>query len=122
MIAGHVALGLGIIGIFLPLLPTTPFLILASACYSKGAPRFEAWLLGHPRLGPMVREWRESRVIRPRAKAVALLMLGLSAAWVGSRAAIPLVGKVAMLAVVLPVAAYIATRPGRPVRPALPPS
>lgn len=128
LIGGHLALLLGVIGIFLPLLPTTPFLILASFCYSKGSPRFEAWLLAHPRLGPIVRDWRESRVIRPRAKAFALITLALSVAYVLSRSGIPMVGKIAMLVIVIPVAVFIATRPGRsvhdptPTRPALPPS
>ena len=51
-LAGTLALATGIVGIFLPLLPTTPFVLLAAFCFSRGSARLEAWLLAHPRWGP----------------------------------------------------------------------
>jgi uncharacterized membrane protein YbaN (DUF454 family) len=64
---------LGIVGAFLPLLPTTVFLILAAACFARSSPRLEAWLLSHPTFGPLVRDWRENGAIPRRAKVLACL-------------------------------------------------
>ena len=74
LLAGGISLLLGIAGIFLPLLPTTPFVLLAAACFSRGSTRCEAWLLHHPRFGPAVRDWREHRAVPLRAKQLALVM------------------------------------------------
>ncbi len=81
LLAGAAGLLLGIVGIFVPLLPTTPFVLLAAFCFARGSPRVEAWLLQHPRFGPMVRDWRRDRVIPLRAKQLALLMMSLGSAW-----------------------------------------
>jgi uncharacterized membrane protein YbaN (DUF454 family) len=75
--AGGTSLLLGIAGIFLPLLPTTPFVLLAAACFSRGSTRCEAWLLVHPRFGPMVRDWRQHRAVPLRAKQLALVMMAI---------------------------------------------
>lgn len=72
---GLVCFGVGIVGVFLPVLPTTPFVLLAVACFARSSPRLEQAILDHPVLGPPVRDWRERRVIRPRAKAVATIMI-----------------------------------------------
>jgi uncharacterized membrane protein YbaN (DUF454 family) len=64
--------------LFLPLLPTTPFLLLAAFCFSRGSSRLHGWLLSHPTMGAIIRDWHERRVIRPRVKvaaAVALLVI-----------------------------------------------
>ena len=79
--AGVLSLVLGIIGIFLPLLPTTPFVLLAAFCLSRGSSRAERWLLDHPRLGPLVRDWRASRAIPLRAKQWAWAMMAVGSAW-----------------------------------------
>jgi hypothetical protein len=74
---------LGIVGIFVPLLPTTPFVLLAAWCFSRGCARCEAWLLAHPRLGPIVQDWRTRRAVPLRAKQLATVMmaLGCAVAW-----------------------------------------
>jgi hypothetical protein len=83
--AGFLALGLGLLGVFLPLLPTTPLVLLAAACFARGSDRFHDWLLGHPVAGPLIRQWRETRSMPKRAKALAL---GLMALTFGSSVAI----------------------------------
>ena len=80
--AGGLALLLGVIGIFLPVLPTTPFILLAAACFAKASPRVHQWMLQHPLIGPMLRNWQEHRSLTRGTKYVAIismvLMLGLS--------------------------------------------
>ena len=70
-ICGVLALVLGAIGIFIPGLPTTPFVLLAAACFVRASPRAHAWLLRNPTFGPLLREWEEHRSIPRRAKRVA---------------------------------------------------
>jgi uncharacterized protein len=81
VLAGVLALVTGIVGIFLPLLPTTPFVLLAAFCFSRGSTRCERWLVEHPRFGPMVRSWRANRAIPLRAKQLATLMMAIGSAW-----------------------------------------
>ncbi|MCW5655429.1 YbaN family protein [Hydrogenophaga sp.] len=82
-LAGSLSLALGIIGVVLPGLPTTPFVLLAAACYARASPRLYGWLLGHRWMGPMVRDWETHRSLTRRTKRVAqvsmLVMVGLSA-------------------------------------------
>ena len=68
---GWVFVILGGIGIFLPLLPTTPFMIAAAACFSRSSPRLHAWLLSRPVVGPVVKDWERHGVIAVRVKLVA---------------------------------------------------
>ncbi len=77
-VAGTLALGLGVLGIFLPLLPTTPFLLLAAACYARSSPRFYHWLIHHHWLGEYIRDYREKRAIRLRVKVTAIALLWLT--------------------------------------------
>ena len=69
---GIVSLALGIAGIFLPLLPTTPFLLLSAWLFVRSSPRLYAWLTNHPRLGPYIRNFRENRAIPLRVKIVSV--------------------------------------------------
>ena len=78
VVMGHASLAVGFVGIFVPLLPTTPFVLLAAVCYSRGSERFHTWLHEHPRFGPMIDEWREHRAIGPKAKVAATVTLILS--------------------------------------------
>ncbi len=77
MASGWISLVLGIIGIFLPLLPTTPFVLLAAYCFSKSSPRLHHWLLNQPHLGPMIQNWEQHGSISQNAKVTAtVLMIG----------------------------------------------
>ena len=78
MSAGVGSLVLGIVGIALPLLPTVPFVILAAFCFSKGSRRWEKWMLEHPRLGPIIHDWREHHAVPLRAKQIATVMMAIS--------------------------------------------
>lgn len=75
---GTLFVAIGVVGIFLPLLPTTVWLLLAAACYARGSERFYGWLLANRICGPLIREWREHRSIRRGAKITALSVIVLS--------------------------------------------
>jgi len=83
VLGGTVALVTGLVGIVVPLLPTTPFVLLAAFCFSRGSERCERWLLEHPRFGPMVRDWRTHRAVPLRAKQFATLMMAVGSVWAG---------------------------------------
>ena len=72
---GWVAVGVGSIGIVVPGLPTTVFFIIAASCFARSSPRFEAWVLNLPRIGPMVRDYRAGLGMSRRAKAWAIGMM-----------------------------------------------
>jgi len=73
--AGSISLALGVLGIFLPLLPTTPFVLLAAACFARASPRLHAWLLSNRTFGPLILEWERHRSIPYRVKLMAIAMM-----------------------------------------------
>lgn len=78
IVSGWLSFAIGVIGIFLPVLPTTPFMIVAAYCFSHGSERCHRWLLSRPRIGPAIKDWEEARVIRKRAKVLATCLLAVS--------------------------------------------
>jgi uncharacterized membrane protein YbaN (DUF454 family) len=110
---GFAALAVGIVGLFVPLLPTTVFLLIALWAFSRSSPRFHRWLYEHPRLGPPLRAWHQHRVISPRAKLMALALMAASLTTVAIMFASRewIVAVVAL--VLLPVAAFILAQPTR---------
>lgn len=74
---GWLSLVLGVIGIFLPVLPTTPFLLLSAACFVRSSRRVYLWLIGHPRLGPWIADYLEGNGLPLKAKVYALLLMWL---------------------------------------------
>lgn len=107
---GLVCLGIGLAGTVLPLIPTTPLLLLAAFCFARSSERLHDWLVSHPTLGPPITDWRRNRAIRRPAKVLA------TAAVVGAMAASLLLGVGAMIlglqaAALLAVLAFIWSRP-----------
>lgn len=76
-VLGWISFALGFVGAFLPVLPTTPFLILSAYLFSKSSKRFHLWLLNLPTFGPMIKEWEDKKVIRPKVKVYAISVLSL---------------------------------------------
>ena len=75
---GWMSIVAGVVGIFLPLVPTVPFLLLAAACFARSSVRFHTWLLEHNYLGPLVRDYLNSGCIPVRAKRIAIGMVWIS--------------------------------------------
>jgi hypothetical protein len=75
LVLGILAVGAGFAGVFLPLVPTTPFLLLAAFFFSKSSDRLHDWLLNHKLFGKLIRDWREHRAIAPRAKFISVAMI-----------------------------------------------
>lgn len=74
-VLGSFCLVLGVIGIFVPLLPTTPLIILAAFLFSKSSKKVHDWLISRPLVGPAIIEWRTHRVIRPKGKILATIAI-----------------------------------------------
>ncbi len=110
---GFVAVACAIAGIILPLVPTTPFLLLAAFAFARSSPRLHDWLVTHPRLGPPINDWRRHRAIRRRTKVVAVAAM---AAFLALGAATGLSGEIilAQAIVFAAVAAFVVSRPGVP--------
>lgn len=105
-----VSLALGFVGLFLPVVPTVPFVLLAAWAAGRGWPRLESWLLAHPRYGPPIRQWREHGAVSRRAKWVACTMMAGSATmlWL---APVPAWLRGTVYAVMLGVGTWLCTRP-----------
>lgn len=91
VVLGHLCVALGLIGAFLPVMPTVVFMIGAAACYARGSPRLRNKLLAHPTFGPPIRDWEEERAISLRGKVFGIgavtvgigasMLLGVTATW-----------------------------------------
>lgn len=109
---GLLSLGLGVIGVFLPVLPTTPFILLAAFAFSRSSKRLHAWLMNHRYYGPLVSNWQRHGVIRPRVKwTAALLILALAGSSILLLDA-PVWAKALLALVCGCVLCFILTRPG----------
>ncbi|GAA6133667.1 YbaN family protein [Oceaniserpentilla sp. 4NH20-0058] len=107
MSVGWLSVFLGVLGIFLPLLPTTPFLLLAAACFVRTSPKFYNWLIEHPKLGSYILHYLDGKGLPKRAK---YLTIGLIFITMGTSAllVVPVIwGKLTLLAIGLAVSIYI---------------
>ena len=123
MALGWICLGLGVLGVFLPVMPTTVFILVAAWAFARSSPALHQWLREHPRFGHSLIAWEEHRAMPRRAKRIALAMLLVSygiTAWVLGPLA---VGSIVAGACIAAVAVYIARLPVLPdrVEPAAPP-
>ena len=78
IIIGWLSVALGTLGVFLPLLPTTPFILLAAWCFARSSPRFHHWLLYRSWFGGYLRHWQQYRAMPPGAKPRAVMMILLT--------------------------------------------
>jgi uncharacterized membrane protein YbaN (DUF454 family) len=110
---GLLCVGLGVAGAFLPVLPTTPFLLISLWAFSKSSSRLERWLIEHKRFGPRLVAWRTNRVIPLPAKLAAWgsMIASLTLMVVTGRSLVAIVGAASVMAI---GAVYIATKPSRP--------
>lgn len=105
---GFLALGLAGIGVVLPVLPTTPFVLLAAACFARSSPRFHRRLLRSRAFGPMIQRWQADRCVSRETKTVAIgliavtfaLSIGLAVSHPGARAGLAALGAVAVVIIV----------------------
>jgi len=109
--SGVLALGLGILGVFVPLLPTTPFVLLAAYFFSRGSERLHRWLADHPVLGRYVRDWEAEQVIPPLGKYAATFTMVPAVGWAILSRDIPWLLDGLMAAATAGVLCFIWTRP-----------
>jgi uncharacterized membrane protein YbaN (DUF454 family) len=114
---GYASLVLGLVGVFLPLLPTTPFVLLAAFFFSKGSERLHRWLINHPKFGGYLRDWEAEQVIPSVGKYSSTLTMVPLVTWAILTREIPRVFEVAMVATVVGTLLFIWTRPSRRSKP-----
>jgi uncharacterized membrane protein YbaN (DUF454 family) len=113
---GMAAFGLAVAGVILPGLPATPFLLVAAWAFARGSPKWAARIERHPRLGPLLRNWRQGQVVPRRAKilAVGSMAASLLILWASEASTLMLAGVGTMMLI---GATYLLSRPERPVSP-----
>jgi uncharacterized membrane protein YbaN (DUF454 family) len=107
IVAGTLSTGLGIIGVFVPILPTTPFLLLAAACYIRSSERFYHWLINSRIFGAYVRNYMEGRGIPIRIKISTILLLWLTIGLTATFAVQSIVIRVVLICIAIGVTAHI---------------
>ncbi|MBD3169015.1 MAG: DUF454 family protein [candidate division Zixibacteria bacterium] len=111
VILGSVFVALGVLGIFIPLLPTTPFLLLAAACYAKSSDRFYNWLINNRWLGKYIKNYREGKGMTLRAKVTSLILLYVAIGYSGYYVAEALWIRLILAIIVIGVTLHLLTIP-----------
>lgn len=114
--AGCTSLALGMIGAALPVLPTTPFIILAAFCFARGSQRLNAWLLNHPRFGPVIVAWQTHGAIPRKGKRAAIIGMAFALLLSVAMGLSGMLLAIQMLAMA-GAATFILTRPEPPTEP-----
>lgn len=117
LLVGATATACGVAGIVLPLVPTTPFLLLAAYAFARSSPRLHTWLINHPRFGPLIRDWRDHGAIGARAKSLAVAVM-LATLLGGVLAGLPVWILAVQAAILACVAAFLLSRPTARPNPA----
>jgi uncharacterized protein len=111
---GWLSVALGIVGIVIPILPTTPFLLVAVWAFSKSSPELAEKLRNHPKAGPFIRAWQDHGVIPPTGKALAVTMMSVMGIYFAGFSTMPAWAALFVCASLLAVGVYILTRPSAP--------
>ncbi len=114
---GWVFFALGVAGIVLPIVPATPFMLLALWAFSQSSARLEAWLLGHPRFGAPLRRWRAHRVVPWSAKLIAWTSMAASLTWMIVSGRVPWPGIAVTAAIMAYGVWFLARCPSYPPPP-----
>lgn len=111
---GWVCVALGAIGIVLPVMPTTVFLLAALWAFARSSPRLHTWLVENPYFGPYIADWERDRIIPKRAKIIAVIMMTASGLWLALGTNAPLMVVFGVISILIGVAAYVVTRQSQP--------
>jgi uncharacterized membrane protein YbaN (DUF454 family) len=107
---GMIATGLAVLGAVLPLLPTTPFLLVAAWAFARSSPRLEAWLIDHARFGPLIADWRRERAIARRVKRLSATVM-LATLVLGALVGLPAFVLALQAVIFAAVSLFLWTRP-----------
>ena len=109
--AGWLSLITGLIGIVLPLLPTTPFILLSAYCFSRSSSRLHQWLTSHPWFGPAILQWQQTRTVNRKVKSRALYLILITFTITLAVTPLPLLGKSALVLLALILMGFVARLP-----------
>jgi len=110
-VAGTISLGLGAVGMFLPVLPTTPFLLLSAACYYKGSERMHRWLLNNKLFGSYIRNYKEGKGISQAGKALTISVLWTAISFSALLMVNNYIVQIVLFAIAIAVTIHIITLP-----------
>ena len=109
-VCAWLSFALGVFGAFVPIIPTTPFMILAAYLFSKSSPKFHAWMQSLPIAGPAVKEWGDHRIVRTRAKILCSTMILISLTLIWWKADVSQVVKIILTIILVSVCTFVITR------------
>ncbi len=111
VVAGTISLGLGAVGVFLPILPTTPFLLLSAACYYKGSERMHRWLLSNKLFGSYIRNYKGGKGISQMGKIFTLFLLWITICYSALFMVNNYIVQIVLFAIAIAVTIHIMTLP-----------